>query len=70
MSNKNDKQVTVKELIERLKSMPPDYPVFVRAKYAAPLQGCEDVEIKAMNVCEMHPDSNISDLPKNVTILV
>ena len=70
MSYKNDKQVTVAEMIKRLKEMPQDYPVFVRAKYAAPLQGHEDIEVKAMNVCEMHPDIKIYDKPKNVTILV
>jgi len=70
MSYQEHKQVTVGEMIERLKEMPRDYPVFVRAKYSAPLKGYEDVQVKAANVCEMHPNSKLTSQPNNVTILV
>lgn len=60
------KASTVRELIEKLRAMPQDMPVYVRPKYHGSLDWYEDAPVHVNGVAEMHPKGE----PKNVTLLV
>ena len=57
---------TVTELIEKLKTMPPNLKVQVRPKYHGDLRWCDSAPVTVNGVAEMHPEGG----EKNVTILV
>ena len=56
---------TVAELIEKLKKMPQNLPVYVRPKYFGTMEPYESVSVSINGVAEMHEGTE-----KNVTILV
>ena len=57
---------TVTELIEKLKTMPPNLKVQVRPKYYGDLKRWDSAPVTVSGVSEMHPEGG----EKNVTILV
>jgi hypothetical protein len=64
------KPATVKEIIEVLKTLPPDFPCYFRPKYFGDVSYCDDVPVNAEGIVEMHPDNKIyPDMHKNVTFL-
>jgi hypothetical protein len=56
----------VKELIEELKKLPSNFPIYIRSKYYGEMTGFEDVPLNPNGICEMQP----KDGPKNVTFLI
>lgn len=56
---------TVKELIERLQTLPPDLKVYLRSKYTGSTIYSEDYPVNINGVCEMRPANE----DKNVTFL-
>ena len=62
----SDKQITVGELIEKLKEYSVNLPVYVRTKYSGTVKWTDDIPVKVNGIGEMHP----IDKPKNVTFLI
>ena len=58
---------TVKEIIEALQNLPPDYPVFLRAKYSGPIESYDDIpfHLNGISVMESETQGN----GNNVTFL-